>query len=240
MEDTVLFTDAHCHLDLFPDPLKEVEDARKAGVGIIITAGNDAKSNVKMLELAKGFVYGVAGIGPDCSAADSRQIDELAELIKMNRNMIGIGEIGLDYVTGKAPLEKQMEAFEKQLWIAKEMELPVVIHARKALARVMQILEEKEIEKAVFHYFEGNEEEAKAAEKMGWLVSIPPIESSRMKRVIKELDLSTIVAETDSPAVGKSPSDVIKVVEKIAELKGITPDEAGERITNTIKEYFYI
>ncbi|HUB92408.1 MAG TPA: TatD family hydrolase [Candidatus Saccharimonadales bacterium] len=241
MEEPVLYADAHCHLDLFPDPLRVVEESRKLGVGIIITAGAGAASNLRMLELARGSVYGVAGISPDFVGKDSGQIEELPEIVKMNRNIIGIGEIGLDSVKVRdTPLERQAEAFEKQIDIAKAMELPVVVHARGALKRVMEILESREVERAVFHYFEGGVDEAKAAEKNGWLVSIPPIESGRRKRVIKELDLSSIVAETDSPAVGKSPADVVKVVAKIAELKGVSPDEAGERMTKTIKEYFYI
>lgn len=241
LEEAVLFTDAHCHLDLFPNPAEVVEESRRLGVGIIITAGSDAASNLRMLELARGGVYGVAGISPDFIETNRKQIDELPELVRMNRNIIGIGEIGLDSVKCKdIPMERQVEAFEKQIDIAKAMELPMVVHARGTLARVMEILKEKEVERAVFHYFEGNEAEAKTIEKKGWLVSIPPIESGKRKRVIKALELNSIVAETDSPAVGKSPADVIKVVEKIAELKGISSDEAGERITKTIKEYFYI
>lgn len=241
MEESVLFADAHCHLDLFPDPNAVVAEARKAGVGIIITAGSDAESNVRMLELAKGGVYGVAGICPDAAVDGFGRVDELVELIKMNRNIVGIGEIGLDAtILERVPMEKQVEVFERQIGIAKEMELPVVVHARKAIDKVMEILEEKGVERALFHYFEGGESEARIAEKRGWLVSIPPFESGKRRRVIKEIELSSIVAETDSPAVGKSPADVVEVIARIAEIKGIGTDEAGERITKTIKEYFYI
>lgn len=241
MEEMMPFADAHCHLELFDDPSSAVEEARKSGVGIIITAGSNASSNVKMLELAKGGVYGVAGISPDFSVSEGRHIEELAELIKMNKNIIGIGEIGLDStIIESVAMEKQKEAFEKQLEVAKLLEIPVVLHARKAIDQVIKILEEKEVEKAVFHFFEGNEEHARMAEKKGYLISIPPGESSRRKRVIKAIGLNSIVAETDSPAVGKSPADVVKVIQQIAELKRITLEEAGEQITKTIKEYFYI
>ncbi len=241
MDESVALADAHCHLDLFPNPSEAVEEARRAGVGIIVTAGSDGASNMKTLQLAKNGVYGVVGISPDFSSHESGHIDGLAEIIKMNRNIVGIGEIGLDNtVLEKAPMEKQKEAFQKQLEIAKAMELPVVVHARKALKEVMQILKDSEMDRVIFHYFEGAEAEAKEVEKEGWLVSIPPIESSRRKRVIKALDLNSIVAETDSPVVGRSPADVIGVIEKIAWLKGISSVEAGERITKTIKEYFYI
>lgn len=241
MHESVALVDAHCHLDLFEEPSKAVEDARKHGVGIIITAGSDAGSNLKMLGLAKGGVYGVAGICPDFASADQKHIGELTELVKMNRNIIGIGEIGLDAtILDRVGMQEQVHAFEKQIEIAKELEFPIVVHARKAIDEVMRIIEQKEVERAVFHFFEGNEEHARRAEKNGYLVSIPPGESGRRKRVIKALDLSSIVAETDSPAVGKSPADVVKVIEGIAIIKGIDPGETGERITKTIKEYFYI
>lgn len=241
MHDNLSFSDAHCHLEMFRDPFQVVEDARKKGVGLIITAGSDATSNLKMLELSKGTVYGVAGIDPEFASVDFRYIDELAELIRMNRNIIGIGEIGIDSTkTGKASIEKQIEAFEKQIDIAKEMEMPIVVHSRKALEKVMEILERKEVEKAVMHFFEGTEEQARILAKKGYLISIPPGESGKRKRVIKTIELNSIVAETDSPAAGESPADVVKVIELIASLKGINPEEAGEAITKTIKDYFYI
>lgn len=241
MEDAVSFSDAHCHLDLFDDAEKIVHDSRMEGVGIIITAGSNARSNVKMLELAKGGVYGVAGISPDFSGSDSAQIDELAGLVKMNKNIIGIGEIGLDAtILEKVDMESQADAFAKQIAVARELGFPVVIHARKAIEKVMGILEKEEVERAVFHFFEGDEVMAKRAEKKGYLISVPPGESSRRKRVIKSIELSSIVAETDSPAVGKTPADVVGVVNYIATMKGLGPDETAERITKTIKEYFYI
>ena len=241
LEEEIPFTDAHCHLDLFPEPEKIFIEARKAGVGIVITAGGNSEGNIKTLDIVHGGIYGVVGISPEFMLPEAWKIEELKDILKMNKNVIGIGEIGLDAVMAeKSPLEIQEKGFIKQLEIASSMEIPVVIHSRKSLSRTFEILKESAIKNVVFHYFEGNENDAKAAEKEGWLVSIPPIESSRLKRVIKVLDIESIVAETDSPAVGREPADVLSVIEKIAELKGISTVEAGERMTKTIKEYFYV
>ena len=241
LEGEVPFTDAHCHLDLFPEPEKTFLNARKAGVGVVITAGGNAEGNMKTLDIVHGGIYGVVGISPEFMLSEAWKIDELKDILKMNKNIIGIGEIGLDAVMAeKSSLEVQEKGFIKQLEIASSMELPVVIHSRRSLNRTFEILKESAVKNVVFHYFEGNENDAIAAEKEGWLVSIPPIESSRLKRVIRVLDIDSIVAETDSPAVGKEPSDVLSVIEKVALLKGISTVEAGERMTKTIKEYFYV
>lgn len=241
LEEGVEFSDAHCHLDLFSDPDKVASEARRGNVGIIITAGSNAESNLKNFGLAKNGVYGVVGICPDFASSDFSQIEQLGGFLKANRNIIGIGEIGLDAtVISHVSMDDQIKAFEAQLDLAADMHVPVVVHARKMIGEVMRILREKDIENVVFHYFEGGEEEARQVEKEGWLVSVPPVDSSRRRRALREIGIESIVAETDSPAVGKTPLDVIKVVSDIAVLKGVSTEEAGAEITKTIKEYFYI
>ena len=241
IEEGVEFSDAHCHLDLFSDPERVASEARKGNVGIIITAGSNAESNLMNFRLAKGGVYGVVGLSPDFASSDSAQIEHLAGFLKTNRNIIGIGEIGLDAtIISEVEMDAQIRAFEAQLDLAVDLHVPVVVHARKMIGEVIRILKEKSIENAVFHYFEGGEEEARTVEREGWLVSVPPVDSSRRRRALREIGIESIVAETDSPAVGKTPLDVIKVVSDIAVLKGVSTEEAGAETTKTIKEYFYI
>lgn len=235
-------SDVHCHLDLCSNPKEAVEESRRRNVQIMITAGSDRKSNLKMQELTKyDGVFGVVGISPDFSSADNEFISEMPGLIKTNRRIIGIGEIGLDLkIAEKVGMEIQKKALMRQIDIANELELPIVVHSRGALDDVIKILKEKEVKRAVFHFFEGDEEKAKLLAKAGYLISIPPIESGRRKRIIKEIDLSSIAAETDSPVVGKIPADVAKVIDYISRLKNMGFEEAGEAVTETIKDYFYI
>ena len=241
LEDNAPFADTHCHLDLFADPRRTFDKAREAGVGMAITAGGSSESNMKILDIVGEGIYGVVGISPESTLMDSAGVEDLPEIVRMKRHIIGIGEIGLDAVmAGRSPLDVQEKAFRRQLDIASSMELPVVVHSRRMIKMTMKVLKESSITNAVFHYFEGNEEDAKTIEREGWLVSIPPIESGRLVRTIKALDIDSIVAETDSPVVGKYPSDVIGVIEKIAALKGISAIEAGEKMTKTLKEYFYV
>ncbi len=242
IEKGSMLSDAHCHLDLFENPGHAVKKAIEDGVGIMVTAGTDMKSSMRVLELARGpNVYGVIGIGPDAASSDYKAVDGIEALLKSNKNIIGIGEVGLDRkIAENVDMKVQTKVFERQVEIAASLDVPLVIHSRMAIDDVIGIISEHAVKKAVFHFFEGSEEHAKKVEKMGYLISIPPIESGRMKRIIKDVDIDIIVSETDSPVVGKSPAAVKYVVEKIAELKGMTFNDAGERITETIKDYFYI
>ncbi len=239
--EKVTLSDAHCHLDLFERPDEAIMKAVDDGIGIMITAGTDNKSNTAVFNIAKGAnVYGVIGIGPDAAHTDSGYVEGIEELLKSNKNIIGIGEVGLDRKIEDRDMKAQLDVFTRQAEIAVSLDVPLVIHSRMALGDVIGVLAENAVKRAVFHFFEGGEEEAKKLEKMGYLISLPPIESGRMKRVIKSIDIDTICAETDSPVVGKSPSDVRQVIKKVSELKNIPFDYAGERITETIKDYFYI
>jgi TatD DNase family protein len=236
------FSDAHCHLELFDNVKKTIVDARNSGVGIIITAGGSKERNLMTLDILKGNdVFGVVGIDPESAGRERAFIDDITEIVKASNRMIGIGEIGLDStVLGRSDIHEQRFAFEKQIDIAMELDIPVVIHARRALKEVAEILERKGVRRAVFHYFEGNEEQAKDLSKKGYLISIPPISSGRIKKVINVTDINNLVAETDSPVVGKTPSDAIGVIEEIARIKNVESADAAEIIMENIKNYFYI
>ncbi len=242
MPEKPYFADAHCHLDLFPDPTGTVRDSVAMGVRTIIATGGDKRGAIAIPRLADGVnVFGVIGIDPTFAAQEGEFVEELAALFTANKHLVGIGEIGLDMTkTGGSPMNIQRKVFERQLDLALELDKPVVIHARQALHDVMVMVTEKGIKRLMFHFFEGDETDAKAAEKYGYLVSISPGESSKKRRVIKALDLNSIVAETDSPVVGRTPADAIPVVETIAAIKGIDVAEAADRTTSNVKKFFYI
>lgn len=237
----ILYADAHCHLNLFDDPKRAVADSLAAGVDTILATGGSAKDNPQVVSLADGKnVFGVIGIDPTFADKDATAIDGLEALVKGNKSVVGIGEIGLDMVVPTASLDVQHDVFEKQLEIAMRLDKPVVLHARKAIDDLLTTIIEMDVERAMLHFFEGDEVQAKLAEKHGYMVSISPGDSSRKKRVIKAVDITSIVTETDSPIVGKSPVDVVKVAETIAKLKGIGVAEAAEQTRKNVREFFYI
>ncbi|MGC9204762.1 MAG: TatD family hydrolase [Candidatus Micrarchaeia archaeon] len=236
------FGDAHCHLNLFEDPRKAIESAILEGISTIVTAGGSNKDNAETAMLANGTnVYGVIGISPDFvnEYGDETQLEGL---VKSSRNIVGIGEIGIDrkITQDEKLIEKQIEIFKMQLEVAERLEVPVVVHSRGALNETISILEEMSIKRVLFHFFEGDEVDAKRIEGLGYFASVPPIESSKRYRMIKALSLKSILLETDSPVVGKTPADVKKSALIVANAKGLGVDYVAEKTLDNLREFFYI
>ncbi len=234
--------DAHCHLELFDNPDAIVSESKKNGVAAIITSGWSIKSNAIASGLTRiDDVFATIGIGPEETLHSQELMDSLEGMAKANRKIVGIGEIGLDTkAVDKISIEDQVRLFSAQLDIAQRLSIPAVIHSRGMFGECLKTLEEKGIEKAMFHFFGGSEDDAKMAEKHGYLISIPPLDSGRLRRVIKAVDAESLVAETDAPLVGRVPADASRVIEKVSELKGKSFDEIGLRMMQTIKDYFGI
>jgi TatD DNase family protein len=236
----VEFADAHCHLNLFDDPNGVLMESRDEGVSTIVTAGGNASDNDDAVALAEiDGVFAVVGIAPDF-CAESEKVNSLEKLVKSSRKIVGIGEIGIDTKVKTHGIEEQEKIFVKQVRIAKDLGLPVVVHCRGALDRVIKVLDSESIRGAMFHFFEGDEKQAAEIVRKGHFISIPPAETSKRKRVIKATGMQNIVVETDSPVVGKTPSDVIKVCEMIALMKGLTVEEVATATTENIRRLFFI
>lgn len=243
-QQTIELADAHCHIDLFSD-MGIVKDSIAHGVLTIVSAGVDTKSNMKVLELSDNLnVFAVIGIDPEHALAiDDKELEFNLGLIRENsQRIVGIGEIGLDYkiAVDQKEKKKQRIAFEKQLDLAKALDLPVSIHARDALSDVMETLKEKKMRKAHLHFFEGDVEEARAAMDLGCYISIPPLKSGKRKRIAKEMPLDRLMAETDSPVVGKSPMDVELVAKMVADARSITYAQASKMLSDNTKNFFNI
>lgn len=236
------YSDAHCHLNLFDNPLSVLEDARSQGVYTIIAAGGSAKDNAQVVALAKNpGVFAVVGISPDFLSFDREFVEKLKDLVKSASGVVGIGEIGLDTKTVDVnSLLLQKETFEMQVDLASELEIPVVIHSRGALDEIIEVLDRKKVKRAMFHFFDGDEAQAQKLAAKGYVISIPPAETSRRKRVIKSININNIVAETDSPIVGKTPADAIRVCEMIAKIKGMSLEDVAMATTENIRRLFYI
>ena len=185
--EKVELADAHCHLDMIKDP-SAIQDAMSHGVLTMISNGVSTHTNKKTIELCdKRRIFAALGIDPEnaMKIGDDdldEEIEKNAALIKSNLNVVvAIGEIGLDYLKANSYdlVAKQKTVFERFLDIAKSLDLPVSVHSRLAMDDVMAMLKEKDIEKAHLHFFEGNVQQAKEAERLGYMISIPPIESTK-------------------------------------------------------------
>jgi TatD DNase family protein len=242
-KEIIEMADAHCHLDLVSDR-KLIDDSIKNGVRTIITNGVDTKSNAKNLEIADNKnIFTLLGIDPEHANVTDEELEFNVNLIKKNADKItGIGEIGLDYgrVKDLVPIEKQKVVFARFLDLAVELKLPVSIHSRDALEDVFQILNDKNVQMVHMHFFEGNVQQAKEIEKKGYMISVPPIQSGKRSKVIKEIAIDNIMAESDSPVVGLSPSYVERSIGMISEIKKIEFKKAADLLTQNTKRFFKI
>lgn len=249
-----MFTDTHCHIykEYYENINEILESAKSVGINRIINNGCDTKSNYEVINLCNKYenVYGAIGIHPE--NVESYSNDDL-KYIEENLNhqkIIAIGEIGLDYHYTKDNKEKQIELFERQLKIAEIYNLPVIIHSREATEDTINCIKKYKV-KGVIHSFSGSIETAKIYIKMGFILGINGVitfKNSKLKEVIKEIDLKDIIFETDSPFLtpepfrGKKnePARIINIAEFICDLKEISKSQASIITNENISRIFDI
>ena len=248
--------DSHAHYDdekfnLDRDNL--IQEIHKLGVEKIVSAGYSLESSKQAIELSKkyDFIYATCGISPnDIEGITEEHLQEICNLAKENKKVVAIGEIGLDYYWNKENKDEQKAIFIKQIEIANELDLPIVIHTREAVMDTIDILKNKIKcnKKGVFHCCPLNIELVKEALKLGFFISMAgPItfkNSKNADEIIKYIPLDKILIETDSPYLSPEPlrgtrnnsSNLKYMVEKIAKVKNICVDDV-EKITynNTCK-----
>lgn len=250
--------DTHCHLDMTAyENLDEVIDASAdAGVGRIITVGIDVASSYAAAAIAGRFqtVFATVGIHPHSAAAVNNQTyEELAALAEKNTGkIVGYGEIGLDYVKQYAPRDRQLHEFRNQLALARELNLPVIIHDREAHEDILEILKKSPGNPAggVLHCFSGDSILAGRVIDLGLYISIPGIVtfpgSETMRQVVRDVPLDRMLLETDGPFLtpvpfrGKTnrPEYLPYTAARIAELKNITIAEVARQTTANAETLF--
>ena len=240
--------DTHAHYDderFGADREALLASMPEKNVGLIVNPGCDIPSSRAAVELAGkfDFVYAAVGIHPEnCADFEPEQIEKLRELAKEPK-VVAIGEIGLDYYWAEnPPKDLQQMVLRRQLLLAQELRLPVIIHDRDAHADTMAIVREFPQVRGVFHCFAGSTEMARELIGMGWMLSFNGAATFKNARkapeVIAAVPLEKLMIETDAPYLTPVPhrgkrndsSYVRFVAEKIAEIKGLSPEEV-ERVT---------
>lgn len=233
-----MLIDTHLHLFNEDYDIDEViSRAMDAGVKYLIVSGSDLvdnKFNEKLLDTYDNVFLSV-GYHPSCALdVSDEDLNYLEDLIKLDR-VVAIGEIGLDYHYGKDDRDKQIELFRFQLDLAVRYNLPVVIHTRDAFLDTYNILKEYNL-KGVIHCFSGSVEVAKKYLSLGYYLGIGGVvtfKNSKLKDVVKEIGLSKIVLETDSPYLSpyrgevNEPCNVRYICDFISEYLGISFDEVS-------------
>ena len=248
----VEFFDSHAHLDdeKFDEDREEIiEKIKNSGVTRLISAGYSLEGSKKAVELSKkyDFIYATCGISPnDIPQTEEelwKNISEIKQITTNNSKVVAIGEIGLDYYWEK-DIERrklQQKAFIKQIELANELQLPIVIHTREAVMDTLQILKENEVlKKGVFHCCPLNRELVKEALKLGFYISFAgPItfkNSKNASEIIEMVQNDKMLIETDSPYLSPEPlrgkrndsRNVKFMAQKIAEVKKMPLEEVAK------------
>ncbi len=238
--------DTHAHMDdhAFDIDREELLTALpEKNIGLLMNPGCSLLSsrNASLLSQRYDYIYAAVGSHPD--AADEVNEDVLEEyrmLCKQNPKIKAIGEIGLDYHYEDIPREIQKKAFRMQMDLARELDLPVIVHEREAHEDGMKIVEEFPEVKGVFHCYSGSAEMAKWLVNRGWYIGFTGVLTFKNARkaieVAASIPLDRIVIETDCPYMSpdpfrgrrNDPGKIYRMAEKLAEIWGLTLADAEE------------
>lgn len=256
-----MLIDTHCHLNdeqLENDTKDIIERAKEHNVKKLVCVGASLSSSVKAVEIANEYdnVFAVIGVHPDdANTFNDEILDKLRELAKNNKKVVAIGEIGLDYHFVQDNKEAQKQCFIKQIELANELDLPIVIHTRDAMGDTLDIVRKykNEIKNGgIFHCFHGSKEVLDEINKMGFYVSyggaITFNNANNLREIVKQTPLDKILTETDCPYMApvplrgtiNEPKNIDLIFEKMCELKNISKNELEKIIENNTKKIFNI
>lgn len=253
-----MIIDTHAHL-YYDELLNQIDDvvkrAEDSGVEKIIVPAVDYKSSLTILELADKYkmVYGLVGVHPtEVQKVDNDELDKIYKLLD-NEKIVGIGEAGLDYYWDKNYIDKQKDFLIKQIEIAKDKKLPIVLHTRDSVADTISLIKENLDDnlKGQFHCFGGNVNE------MNEVVSLNSFYVSycgnityknfKERDVVQATPMEKLLSETDSPFLtpvpnrGKKnePSNIIYTIKALSEIKSIDENIVKEQLYKNANELFF-
>lgn len=252
-----MLIDSHAHLEMpeFKRDLEAViQRAQDSGVGYIFTVGTEKRDWKRTLEIANSHpsIYVILGVHPhNAKEIDDKTYPILRELCR-DRKVKGYGEIGLDFFRNLSPRDVQLKRFREQVGLAKELQLPIVVHDREAHQETLEILKTEKAEECggIIHCFSGDYEMAKECIDMGFFISIPGSitfkNAERFREIVKRLPLESLLVETDAPFItpepfrGKrnEPSYVKYTAQKVAEIKKISFEKVAEVTTENALQIF--
>lgn len=240
-----MFFDTHAHYDSgkFNDDRFDILDSMPEGnVGLIVDPGCDLISSQKAIELAERYDYVYAAVGWHPEDMDKLTDESYAELTRLAEHpkCVAIGEIGLDYYWDASHKEEQKELFRRQIELALSLDKPVIVHDREAHGDSFDIVCDYPELRGVFHCYSGSAEMAQELIKRGWYLGFDgPITYKNARKALEVLEicpLDRILIETDSPYLTPVPNrgkrndsrQLEFVAAKIAEVRGISPEEVAE------------
>ena len=249
--------DTHAHLNdpaFDPDREELMAGLAEKGIGFMMNAGCSLESSREIVAMAERWpwLYGSVGSHPDSANEVNEDVIEAYRKLCRHEKVKAIGEIGLDYYYEDIPREIQKQAFRMQMALAKEVDLPVIVHEREAHDDGMRIVKEFPGVTGVFHCYSGSAEMARQLVNMGWYIGFTGVLTFKNARKAVEtaasIPLDRIVLETDCPFMapepyrGKrnDPGYLIKMAEKLAQIREISVEEAIFATTENAKRLYRI
>lgn len=246
--------DSHCHLD-FPkfnrDRTETILRAREAGVVGMINSGISQKGNRMSLELAEKYedIHATLGLSPDIGREGTdKEIDVILAQIEANaEKAVAIGEAGLDFQDCKTneERERQTAAFKKVIELAKNLDKPLVVHARLAEAEVLNLV--KDVNTVIYHCYSGSLEIMREIVDMGYYISLATLVcfSEHHQSLAAEVPLESLLLETDSPYLSSrkgrnEPAFIVDSVPVVARLNDVEPEEIAKQTTENARRIFNI
>ena len=252
-----MFFDSHAHFDdkRFDCDRDEILlSMARNGISNIVNIGADIESSKSTVKLAEkyDFIYAAVGVHPhDVKDMNEGMLSGIAELSR-NKKVVAIGEIGLDYYYDNSPRDTQKYWFEKQMELAYELKLPVVIHSRDATEDTIKICSENKIHGGIIHCFSGSVESAKIFLDLGYHISFAgPVtfkNARNLPEVAKIVPEDRLLIETDCPYMAPEPHRgernssifVRHVAEKLAEIRGVSVEHIANITSDNARKLFNI
>ena len=251
--------DSHAHYDdeaFDKDRDRLLSTLEEQGVGCIVNVGASFQGAKDSVELSMRYthVYAAVGVHPDhVGELDEAKMQQLREMCAMKKT-VAVGEIGLDYYWDKESHELQKEWFERQMELAKEVDLPIIVHSREAAQDTFDLIKSEHAGTTggVIHCFSGSKEMAKEYIKMGYYIGVGGVVTFKNARVLKEvvesIPLERILTETDCPYLAPVPNrgkrnhsgNLPYVVEKLAEIKCVSKEEIIRETTKNARALYRI
>ena len=250
--------DTHCHLTLEPlagDVAGVIERSRTAGVSKWVTVGTSLEDSRRAIELAGLYegMYATVGIHPhDAKSADANSLEDLKRLGRSD-GVVAVGETGLDFHYNFSKQPDQKRVFEAHLEIARELNLPVIVHSRNAFEETMEILGSNGggLRGVVFHCFNGSAEEAKLVLDRGYYISFTGVvtfkNAEKTRNAARVVPLDRLIVETDCPYMSpepmrsqkpNEPALMIHTARLLAQVKGLEAEDFAKVTTQNAMTFF--
>jgi TatD DNase family protein len=248
----MIFTDSHCHLTM-SNAEANLAAARETGVRGFVVPGTNLKDAPQAVQIAQqnDDVWSAVGFHPhDAKDCDDAAFAEISRLAREER-VVAIGEIGLDYHYMHSPRETQIAVFERHIALAKELDLPVIVHNRESTGDMVEVLTRSGA-RGILHSYTESLDVAKRLVDLGFVISFSGIvtfkSADSLREVARGLPHDAVLIETDTPYLApvpyrgrdNEPAYVVKIAELLAGLWGVPLERVAEQTTQNFERVFSV